>query len=198
MINKIILASSSPRRKEILGRLGLNFTVISPDADENCDESMAPWEYVCELSKRKCDAVMKNKAVTDDTLVIACDTVVVYGGRIIGKPESPLHAHVTLRLLSDSYHDVYSGLTLSCGGKTVTQSARTTVKMRAVSEADTEKYVASGEPMGKAGSYAIQGLGSALVEKIDGDFYNVMGFPVPLFCDMLEREYGISVFSLMK
>ena len=201
MINKIILASSSPRRKEILGRLGLDFEIISPDADEKCDEGMAPWEYVCELSKRKCDAVLKRLSPDEagaDTLVIACDTVVVYGGHIIGKPESLLHALVTLRLLSDSYHDVYSGLTLSCGGKTVSRSARTKVKMRAVSEAETEKYVASGEPMGKAGSYAIQGIGSALVEKIDGDFYNVMGFPVPLFCEMLESEYGISVFSLMK
>lgn len=195
MFKKIILASSSPRRKEILERLGLRFEICSPDADETFDEAAKPWDYVCTLSRRKADAV-KEKYSGDDTLIIACDTVVVYDGHIIGKPESEMHAHVTLGLLSDSYHDVYSGLTLIGGGKIICDSARTRVKMRAYSESDIEKYVASGEPFGKAGSYAIQGLGSALVEEIDGDFYNIVGFPVPLFCDMLKREYGVSVFDL--
>lgn len=196
MFKKIILASSSPRRKEILERLGLHFEICSPDVDETCDEEMKPWDYVCTLSRRKADAVKEKYAGEDDALIIACDTVVVYGGHIIGKPESEMHAHVTLGLLADSYHDVYSGLTLIGGDKTMCESARTRVKMRAYSESDIEKYVASGEPMGKAGSYAIQGLGSALVEGIEGDYYNIMGFPVPLFCDMLKREYGISVFDM--
>lgn len=201
MFKKIILASSSPRRKEILERLGMKFDIISPDANENCDENMKPWDYVCELSRRKGRAAEEKLELAGedicDALIIACDTVVVYEGHIIGKPESELHACVTLGLLSDSYHDVYSGLTLIGKGKTVSGSARTRVKMRAYSEADTERYVATGEPMGKAGSYGIQGIGSALVEGIEGDFYNVMGFPVPLFCELLEHEFGISIFDLM-
>lgn len=200
MINKIILASSSPRRREILEMLGLAFEIVEPDADETVNEALSPEEYVCELSERKCAAaerILKSQEKNiDHALIIACDTIVYYNGMVIGKPLDEAHARLTLGLLSDSWHTVYSGLTLCCDGKIFTQSCATGVKFADLTEAQIGVYVESGEPMGKAGSYAAQLRGSAFVERIDGDFFNVMGLPVSTLCRMLKTSFNTDVFEL--
>jgi len=197
---RIVLASASPRRREILEKFGVRFDIIPSSADENADGSAPCGEYVCALAKKKGDAV-RQKLIADgedisDTLIISCDTVVYFNGMIIGKPENENIAALTLGMLSDSYHSVYSGMSLIFGDAEMCDYAKTDVKFAEISENDIEKYVKSGEPMGKAGSYAIQGGASAFVEKIDGDYYNVVGFPLALFCRMIKSMFGISIFDL--
>ena len=197
---RVILASSSPRRRDILEKLGVKFDVVPSDADENISQSIPCEEYVMTLAERKGEAV-KTLLISrgddiSDALIIACDTVVYYDKMIIGKPESDLHARLTLGMLSDSWHEVYSGICLIFGDEKICGFDRTRVKFSEISEKDVEKYVASGEPRGKAGSYAIQGKGAAFVERIEGDVNNVIGFPLTLFCRMIKENFGISVFDL--
>ena len=202
MINKIILASSSPRRKEILENLHLPFTIVSPDCDEDVDAALPPEEYVSELAVKKGRAAIekmkKTKMSTEDALVISCDTVVYFpeGDIIIGKPKDEREAALTLGLLSDSWHSVYSGLCLICGDKEYCQTDLTRVKFRNIEDKQIEEYLATGEPFGKAGSYAAQMLGSAFVERIDGDFFNVVGLPVALLCSMIKVCFHTDVFEL--
>ena len=202
MINGIVLGSSSPRRKEILSMLGLPYEVVSPDADERLDACSSPEEYVMTIAGRKCDAVAdelsRNGKYSDDTLIISCDTIVYYDKKIIGKPADDLHARVTLGMLADSWHTVYSGLVLRLGEKIACDFCATRVKFADVSEKEIEMYVASGEPRGKAGSYAAQMTGAALVERIDGDFFNVMGLPVSTLCTMLKTSFYTDVFELSR
>ncbi len=192
---EIILASSSPRRKEILESVGAQFRIVTAETDENVDETLPHDRAVCEIAKRKCDAVLEKlkseKELHERTLVLACDTVVVYGGMRIGKPESDMHAALTLGLLSDSWHSVYSGLAVYYRGCTVCKAARTDVKFREISEEEIAAYVASGESIGKAGSYAIQLKGSAFVERIEGEFNNVVGLPLTALLALLREEFGI-------
>ena len=196
---RIVLASASPRRREILGKFGFGFDVIPSDADEKISSDVPCGEYVETLAARKGKAVRDALAAEGDvsgTLIISCDTVVYFDKMIIGKPESDLHARLTIGMLSDSWHDVYSGICLMFDGKTVCAHDVTHVKFADIPERDIDRYVASGEPRGKAGSYAIQGAASAFVEKIDGDVYNVIGFPLTLFCRLIKENFGFSVFDL--
>lgn len=197
---KIILASASPRRKEILKMLKIPFEAVVSGVDENISEDMPVNDYVSLLAKRKGEDVYKilaeNGADVSEMLVISCDTVVYFDGYIIGKPSDEFSAEVTLSLLSDSMHSVYSGLCLRMGDVCVTDVARTDVKFRSISSEEIKKYVATGEPIGKAGSYAIQLLGSSFAERIEGDFYNIVGFPVALFTRMLKENFGIGIFDI--
>lgn len=199
-IKRVILASASPRRREVLEKFGIKFDVIPSDADENISTDMACGDYVMTLAKMKGesvrDALIEKGEDLSDTLIISCDTVVHYDGRVIGKPKSNVDASLTLGMLSDSWHSVYSGLCLIIDGIELCDFARTDVKFSEISVRDIERYVSSGEPMGKAGSYAIQGLAAAFVEKIDGDYYNVVGFPLSLFIKMLRYDLGVSIFDL--
>ena len=198
---EVILASSSPRRKEILESVGVSFRVVTSEADESIAPGLTPGEAVCEIAGRKCKAVLahmqKAGEVHADTLVIACDTVVVYEGMIIGKPLDEAHAILTLGILSDSWHSVYSGLSVYYKGRTVTRAARTDVKFRELSEREIMAYAESGEPMGKAGSYAIQMKGSAFVERIEGEFNNVVGLPLVTLLALLREEFGIASDDFM-
>ncbi len=200
MIEKIILASSSPRRQEILEMLKIPFETVSSNADEHVDADMTAEECVSVLSRRKGDSVaeeLKKRGVDiSNTLIISCDTVVSYDGMIIGKPPDETHAFLTLGLLSDSWHSVYSGLTLRLGGEVYTDFDRTDVKFRAISEKEIGLYVSTGECMGKAGSYAIQMLGASFAERIEGDFYNIVGFPVALFTKMLKFHLNTDIFDI--
>ena len=197
---RIVLASSSPRRRETLERFGIRFDVIPSDADENISSDVPCEEYVKILAERKGtavrDALISRGEDVSDTLIISCDTVVYYDKMIIGKPGNALEARLTLGMLSDSWHEVYSGLCLIFGDDTVCQTDITRVKFAPISENDIEKYVASGEPFGKAGSYAVQGRGGAFVERTEGDINNVIGFPLTLFCRMLRERFDISMFDL--
>lgn len=200
MINKIVLASSSPRRKEILEMLKIPFEIFPSDADENIETELSAEDYVMTLSERKGEDVFlklkKRGYDMEKTLVISCDTIVYYDGMVIGKPADKTHAALTLGVLSDSWHSVYSGLTLRLGEKVSTDFCRTDVKFREISEKEIKKYVDSGEPMGKAGSYAIQLLGSSFAERIEGDFYNIVGLPVSLLSKMLKSDFGVEIFEL--
>ena len=199
MIERIILASSSPRRKEILETLKIPFEVIPSEADENIETEMRPDAYVTELATVKCTEVKerleKEGADLSRTLIIGCDTIVCYDGMVIGKPLDDVHAALTLGVLSDSWHSVYSGLAIWHGDECLARSARTDVKFREISEREIWRYVESGEPMGKAGSYAIQLAGASFAERIEGDYYNIVGFPVPLFVQML-KSLGIDICDI--
>ena len=199
-IKRIILASASPRRREVLEKFGIKFDIIPSDADENISKDADCGDYVTTLAKitgrSVRDALKARGEDVSDALIISCDTVVYYDKMIIGKPKNDLDAALTLGMLSDSWHSVYSGLCLILGDVEICDYARTDVKFAEISERDIERYVASGEPKGKAGSYAIQGEAAAFVEKIDGDYYNVVGFPLALFCRMLKYDIGVSVFDL--
>ena len=200
-ISDIILASSSPRRKEILETVGVSFRVVTSEADESVPEGLSPDKVVCEIAERKCEAVLerlKNEGgLRGETLVIACDTVVVYEGMVIGKPLDEAHAILTLGILSDSWHSVYSGLAVYYKGRTVTRAARTDVKFRELSEREIMAYAESGEPMGKAGSYAIQMKGASFVERIEGEFNNVVGLPLVTLLALLREEFGIAPDDFM-
>jgi septum formation protein len=192
---KFILASKSPRRREILADLGLEFEIITADTDENCALT-DPRAYVEELALRKGRAVagaLKN----DDTLIIASDTVVACGGEILGKPEDRADAKRMLDMLSGSRHDVISGIALITRKKAVVASETTHVIFDTLSDSDKEIYINSDEPYDKAGAYAIQGLASMWIKGIEGDYFNVVGLPVKLLHDLLKKEFGIDMAQLI-
>lgn len=180
---KIILASKSPRRKDILRELGISFEIHTADTDETCCET-CPQRLVQILAERKGEEVYKN-IKNDDALIISADTVVSCGGKILGKPKSADDAKAMLRLLSGKKHTVTSGLSLKYNGKTVTGCDNTDVYFAELSAEFIEKYVASGVPMDKAGAYAVQGIASMWIEKLDGCYFNVVGLPVRLLCKLL-------------
>jgi septum formation protein len=200
-ITDIILASSSPRRREILETVGVTFRVLTSEADESVPSGLSPDGVVCEIAGRKCEDVRKRLEeageLKKETMIIACDTVVVYEGMIIGKPLDEAHAILTLGILSDSWHSVYSGLSVYYKGRTVCRAARTDVKFRAISEAEIMAYVESGEPMGKAGSYAIQMKGASFVDRIEGEFNNVVGLPVSSLLALLGEEFSLTTLDVM-
>lgn len=168
----LILASNSPRRKELLGMLGYDFEVRPSDCDETTD-ICDPAKLVKELSKRKAHAVAR----TADDTVIGSDTVVAIGSVILGKPKNEANAVKMLRMLSGKTHTVYTGITVIKGNTVITDAVPCDVTFKALSEKEINDYVACGEPMDKAGAYGIQGKGSAFVEKINGDYFAVVGFP---------------------
>lgn len=188
-MRKLILASASPRRREILNNMGLEFTVM-PAADEEKTEKVQPPEVVEELSLSK--AMCISKHVEKDTLIIGADTVVAFEGRILGKPKNQKDAFETLKLLQGTTHQVYTGVTILCGDSgewiPVTFSECTQVTFYPVSEEEILRYVESGEGMDKAGSYGIQGYFGGYVKKIDGDYLNVVGFPAArMFYELKKR-----------
>ena len=190
---RIILASQSPRRRELLGRMGITeFEVIPAQGEEIAARTLGPDRLVEELSRRKCAEV---SAAHPDALVIAADTVVSIDSQVLGKPRSEEEAGRMLRALSGRLHVVYTGVTVCCQGKTVTESESTSVRFRPLTDADIIRYIATGEPMDKAGAYGIQGYGSVLVEGISGDYYNVMGLPVCRLAKMLAR-FGVDPLAL--
>lgn len=189
----MVLASGSPRRRELLTQMGLTFRVVVSDADETVDPSLSPTDQVRLISRRKADAVAET--VGPEALVIAADTIVALDGAVMGKPHSPEEAVEMLSRLSGNTHAVYTGFTLRQGGRTVTQAEETLVTFRPLTAEEIEAYVSTGEPMDKAGAYGIQGYGCVLVEGISGDYYNVMGLPVCRLAKMLAR-FGVDPLAL--
>ena len=190
---KIILASQSPRRRELLKRIGIeNFKVIPAQGEELATRTLTPDQLVEELSQRKCAEVA---AAHPKDLVIAADTVVSIHNRVLGKPRSEEDAARMLAALSGKLHLVYTGVTVAKEGRTLTQHEVTSVRFRTLTQADIIRYIATGEPMDKAGAYGIQGYGSVLVEGISGDYYNVMGLPVCRLARMLAR-FGVDTLAL--
>ncbi len=184
----MILASASPRRQELLTRLGLPFRVVVPNVDESALTAEDPAVLVTDLAEAKARAV----AAEDRSLVLAADTVVVLNGQVLGKPKDEAEAAAMLRALGGRSHLVYTGLCLIRGKQCRRGYEKTVVRMRSLSEADIAAYVLSGEPMDKAGSYGIQGLGALFVSGIEGDFYTVMGLPLCRLGEEL-RAFGIHI-----
>ena len=173
----IVLASRSPRRRQLLEQMGLrDFRIVCSDADETASPGLTPPALVEALSARKAAAVQHAAAAGD--LIIAADTVVALDGRVVGKPADGPDAFAMLSALSGRRHQVYTGLTVVCGAQRLTEHEVTAVTFRSLSSAEICAYIATGEPMDKAGAYGIQGRGALFVEGIEGDYYNVMGLPV--------------------
>ena len=191
---RVILASKSPRRREILSMLGVPFSVLSADADETSAIN-DPEALVRELAARKGRAVrdlLRARGEWDgDTLIIAADTVVAVGGEILGKPRDDADACRMLFLLSGKTHRVVSGVALFRGEREIAESECTAVTFAPLSDKEISSYTASGEPRDKAGAYAVQGLASVFIKKIDGCYFNVVGLPVHRLYRML-CAWGLS------
>lgn len=172
---KIILASASPRRKELMELAGYDFEVICADIVEVVPEEAMPQDVVMSLALQKAQAVA---AEHKEAVVIGSDTVVALDGKILGKPHSEQEACEMLRSLSGRTHKVFTGVAIVCGGKVKNFFDETDVEFYSLGDDEIKKYVATGEPTDKAGAYGIQGKGSVLVKRINGDFFSVMGLPI--------------------
>ena len=180
---QLILASASPRRKELLGLFHIPFTIRVADIDETMDNTKSPYDEVARVSRMKALAVERQA----DDIVIAADTIVVCGGKVLGKPGSEAEAVSMLQLLSGRDHQVMTGCTVLRGDRAETFTEVTDLHFRSLSQKEIEAYVASGEPMDKAGSYGIQGGAALFCERMAGDYYNVMGLPVCRLGQVLQR-----------
>jgi septum formation protein len=187
----IILASTSPRRKALLEQIGLKFKVDARVKEDTGIVGMEPNELVKAVSLKKAESVAPHHP---DAIIIAADTMGVIGGRIIGKPHSETEARAMLALLSGKAHTVITGFTVldTHTRKSISRSVETTVYIKQITEAEIDAYVNTGEPLDKAGAYAIQGLGAALVARIEGDYFNVMGLPLCALTEAL-KEFGVNV-----
>ena len=184
---EIILASGSPRRRELLNTLGLSFTVHPARGEEMAPLGAGPEEIVKALSKAKAEEVARE---FPDKLIIAADTIVYLDGRVLGKPKDEDDAKAMLSKLSGRAHEVYTGVTVISGDKTICEAECTKVFFREVSAEEIDSYVASGDPMDKAGAYGIQGKAALMVERLEGDYFNVMGLPLCRLGKML-RTIGV-------
>ena len=179
----LILASASPRRKELLGLFRIPFEIRIADIDEAMDPGKSPFHEVARVSRLKALAVPREAGDT----VIAADTIVVCQGKILGKPHSEEEAASMLRLLSGRDHQVMTGVTVVCGEQAETFTEVTDLHFRELSETEIAAYIATGEPMDKAGSYGIQGGAALFCQRLVGDYYNVMGLPVCRLGEVLRR-----------
>lgn len=180
---RLVLASSSPRRAEILHRLGLEVEVDRPDVDESLEGRESPPAAAERLAREKAAAGARPGALS-----LGCDTLVVHGGDILGKPDTPERAIAMLGRLSGHEHLVYTGIALAAPGLVESTVESTRVWFRSLSSRELEEYVETGEPMDKAGAYGIQRFGAALVARIDGDYFNVMGLPVQRLLELFRRH----------
>ncbi|MBR2283200.1 MAG: septum formation protein Maf [Ruminococcus sp.] len=181
---KIILASGSPRRRELMKLITDDFTAVSVNADETLPEGIPPENAAEFLSAVKAEAAALRYP---DCLVIGCDTVVVAEGRILGKPADKAQCREFMELLSDNGHQVYTGCTMIYGGKKHSFSSCTLVRFRELSDEEIEEYISTDEPYDKAGGYGIQGKAALFTDYITGDFYNVVGLPVSRLSTELKR-----------
>lgn len=184
----LILASQSPRRRELMKLFGVPFTVHGADIDETMNPALPPYDEVARVSRCKALAVPRK----DSDVVVAADTIVVCAGRTLGKPHTPAEAEAMLRLLSGREHQVMTGLTVCAGDRMISCTEVTAIHFRPLSAGEIRRYVAGGEPMDKAGAYAIQGGAALFVQAIQGDYYNVVGLPVCRLGQILRQlEPGI-------
>jgi septum formation protein len=185
MLNvKIILASGSPRRAEILGFVGWEFEKHTADIDESVIENETPENYVQRLAREKASAVAAKFA---DKLILGADTIVLLNGEIIGKPTDLEDARKMLRKLSGRWHEVLTGVAFVKNEKSVVDLQRTRVKFAEMSNEEIEFLVKNGEPLDKAGAYAVQAQAALFIEKIEGDYWNVVGLPINLVYRLVER-----------
>lgn len=174
-MKKLILASGSPRRKELLELAGVPFEIVVSEIEETIGAYSSPADIVMSLALQKASAVVENH---EDSVVLGADTIVTYESRILGKPKDETEAKEILQLLSGKTHEVYTGVALISKEKTVTFYERTEVTFWELTEEEIDAYIATKEPLDKAGSYGIQGKGSIFVQHIQGDYYSVVGLPI--------------------
>lgn len=185
MKNKnIVLASASPRRREIMQRAGYEFVIKTADVDESIEHGVPACEAVKILAEKKADAVLN---LMPDSVVVGADTVVAVDGKILGKPKDKEDAFKMLRMLSGRTHTVYTGVAVLSSDKRVSFFDETEVEFYSLSDEEIFRYISTGEPMDKAGAYGIQEKGSILVRGINGDFFNVMGLPIARLYRELEE-----------
>ena len=187
---KYILASQSPRRRELLARTGLEFEVIPSDVDEKITKEI-PSDVVMELAHQKAENVYGKITDLNDYTVIGSDTIVVYRDEILGKPVDKQEAYDMLSMLADRTHQVYTGVSLiqkkNGEKKTKTFFVQTDVTLYPIDKEDLHRYVESKDPMDKAGAYGIQGKGAVLVRRIEGDYYTIVGLPIARVVRALEK-----------
>ena len=190
-MSNIVLASGSPRRRELLERIGItDFDVRVPEVEESFPEGLTPQEVVEYISREKAEAAAA--LCSEDEIVITADTMVFLDHQRLGKPQDEADALRMLTALQGRHHTVCTGVTVRRGAEVITESETTHVYFRPATQAELRAYIATGEPMDKAGSYGVQGKGALLVEKLDGDFFNVMGLPVLRLSRMLKR-FGVEL-----
>jgi septum formation protein len=185
---RVVLASASPRRRELLNLIGLTHEVVPADVDESTRAGELPAAYVERVARDKAHAIA---ARARDALIIAADTTVVLGGDIIAKPADAADARRMIGRLAGTTHDVYTGIAIAYGGRTESAVERVAVTFRALTTGEIDAYVATGEPLDKAGAYGIQGFGATIVERIEGDYFSVMGLGLRRLVELMQRV-GIS------
>jgi septum formation protein len=192
-MKRIILASASPRRKELLEKLGLRFEVEPSNYEEDTPSGLEPHELARKISREKAKAVASKHR---DAIVIAADTFIAFGDQILGKPHTAIEAREMLKTLSGQYHSVITGFSIidTETEKTLSESVETKVYIKKLTRAEIDAYIKSKEPLDKAGAYAIQGLGAVIVEKIEGDYFNVIGLPLSALTEAL-KEFGINILG---
>lgn len=190
----LILASQSPRRREMFDRLGLDYRALTSDADETITESLAPAEYVKTLALRKAKALSSSA----DDVIVAADTVVALDHEIYGKPADYADAFRMISAFSGRTHEVYTAFAIVKGEKSYVEAVATAVTFRALTDQEIDYYIKKEAPYDKAGAYGIQELAGIFVEKINGNFDNVVGLPLCQLETALKREFGISLFSFAK
>ena len=180
---QLILASQSPRRKELLGLFRIPFIIRAADIDETMDPSLPPEQEVARVSQAKAMATPHG----EDDVVVAADTIVVCAGQVLGKPQDAADAFRMLKLLSGRDHQVMTGLTVLHGQQVEVHTEITHIHFRELDDREIHAYIATGEPMDKAGSYGIQGGAALFAERLEGDYYNVMGLPVCRLGQILKK-----------
>ena len=197
----VILASQSQTRYNILTSFGISPEVLKTDADENISEDFSPEYIVKELASRKAakaiQMIQEKRTLKSSDMIIAADTIVAFGSKILGKPENEQDAFDTLSLLSGTSHEVYSGLAVTYRGITAVDFDTTHVIFKEIDKREIDLYIKTGDPMTRAGSYGAEGLGATFIEKIDGDFFNIAGLPVAKFTKMLKEQFDLSIFDLI-
>lgn len=196
---RLVLASNSPRRKDLLKNLGLNFEVMPSNVDESFDPKLPPAEVVTILAEAKAREIgrrLNQTGTSQPTIIVGSDTLVVLDNKIFGQPKSQLEAVQMLKQLSGRQHTVYTAVSLLKLPEQTTSTACDSSKvfLRHLQPAEIEAYVQTGEPMDKAGAYALQGIGAALVEKVEGCVTNIIGLPVPVVVRLL-RESGVKILG---
>ena len=189
-MSRVILASASPRRHDLLANIGVRFVVRQPDIDESPLEGESPVAYVTRLAATKAAAV----AAAPDDLVIAADTTVDLDSRILGKPADDREAASMLRSLSGRTHHVHTGVAVCRNGVELVEACTTLVTFVPLDEAAIQWYISTGEPMGKAGAYALQGAGASLVSRVEGSVSNVIGLPMHVLVQLATRS-GVELFD---
>lgn len=190
----IFLASKSPRRQELLAQLQVTFDVIDVNVHEQRQQGEAPWDYVNRVAREKAGAGLLQLAGSPGALVMGADTDVVLAGAVLGKPENAVQAFAMLRALSEQTHEVISAVWLISAGMEAHCVVRSKVRFAAITDAEIHAYIASGEPFGKAGAYAIQGRGAAFIESIEGSYSGIMGLPLRETYQLLQ-QFNVPVWA---